>query len=321
MCLWFVIIASNIWTRRAIIVSQRHLKTYRHSWSFIFSPYSFEKMAQAPAPAINWVHVRRKETPNSFLLEHTDDDEDGCFCLPCRSALYLEQFMQNSPEQLHFYHELLGFLRVKRCRRVFKTTLQQIVNGKAYKQKCIGNLYAYWKPWAKKQPQFQNMPDEDLEAMSRFLGACSSVYDNWDTIVRNLTDPEISPDIDCSTFSVEYFRFAKDPKWCHQHNASVRRRSSKKGDWEVDMYEEELYKNILNHIINSGILLYLDHHGRYIANFGSRLTQGMLAHAKLMKTHWQYKTALFRATNILKEYTSFGCWRVLFRATISIQIG
>ena len=191
MCLWFVIIASNIWTRRAIIVSQRHLKTYRHS--FIFSPYSFEKMAQAPAPAINWVHVRRKETPNSFL------------------------------------------------------------------QKCIGNLYSYWKPWAKKQPQFQNMPDEDLEAMSRFLGACSSVYDNWDTIVRNLTDPEISPDIDCSTFSVEYFRFAKDPKWCHQHNASVRRRSSKKGDWEVDMYEEELYKNILNHIINSGILLYLDH--------------------------------------------------------------
>ena len=47
--------------------------------------------------------------------------------------------MQYSPEQLHFYHKLLGFLRVKRCRRVFKTTLQQ--NGKAYKQKCIWNLY------------------------------------------------------------------------------------------------------------------------------------------------------------------------------------
>ena len=63
------------------------------------------------------------------------------------------------------------------------------------------------------------------------------------------------------------------------------RAKEKLGDWEVDMYEEELYKDTLNHIINSGILLYLDHHGRYIANFGSRLTQGMLAHEMLMKIH------------------------------------
>ena len=124
MCLWFVIIASNIWTRRAIIVSQRHLKTYRHSWSFIFSPYSFEKMAQAPAPAINWVHVRRKETPNSFLLEHSDGDGDRCFCLPWRSALYLEQFMQSSPEQsimncLAFHGSRNGGVFLKQlCRRL-----------------------------------------------------------------------------------------------------------------------------------------------------------------------------------------------------------
>ena len=77
-----------------------------------FTPYSFENMAQAPTPVINWVHVRRKVTPSSFLLEDTYDAEDGCFCLPCRSALYLEQYMQNSPEQLDFYHELLGLLKV-----------------------------------------------------------------------------------------------------------------------------------------------------------------------------------------------------------------
>ena len=159
------------------------------------------------------VFRRTRRTPNEFLRQETHDDE--CFCLACRSTKYLEQFMRNSSTQLGFYHELLEFLRKKSCKRVFKNTLQQIVNGKAYREKCLGeqNLYKYWKPWAKRQNQFKYMPEEELEAMSRFLSACSSVYDKWSTIVDNLTNPEVSPDIDASTFSVEYFQRASDRNW------------------------------------------------------------------------------------------------------------
>ena len=51
-------------------------------------------MAQAPAPVINWVHVCRKETLNSFLLEHADDAEDGCLDLTSFKKANKRQYYQ-----------------------------------------------------------------------------------------------------------------------------------------------------------------------------------------------------------------------------------
>ena len=235
----------------------------------------------AQAQGINFHFIRKEKLPNSFLLKETHGVE--CFCLACRSASYMEKFIESSERELGFYQTLLDFMRKKRCRRVFVNTLRQITHGKAYKDKCLeGSGYVYWKAWAKTQLPFKNMLNDDLEALSRFLGACSSVYENWSTIVANLTDPAISPDIDASTFSVEYFQKAISSDWCLEHNSSVRGRYTRKQGF--DLYEDDKFKDILSYIIDSGILLDLDHYGPHVSHLGSRLTRGMLAHAKVMKT-------------------------------------
>ena len=227
------------------------------------------------------VYKCARPTPNEFLLQETHGDD--CFCLACRSTRYMEEFVRNSSTELRFYYDLLAFLRNKRCKRVFTNTLRQIVNGKAYKEKCLADqvVYTYWKPWAKQQPQFKHMPNEDLEALSRFLSACCSVYDKWSVIVENMTNPEISPDIDASTFSVDYFQRAIDPNWCLRQNAIVRRKVSRKEGF--DLYDKEKLDDILAYIISTGIFQELEYHGRYVADFGSRLTQVMLSYAQRMR--------------------------------------
>ena len=227
------------------------------------------------------VYKRARKTPNDFLLEESHGD--SCFCLACRSTRYLEEYVANTSVELGFNNDLLEFLRNKKCKRVFTNTLKQIVNGKAYKEKCLANqvVYKYWKSWAKQQPQFKFMPEEDLASLSRFLSACSSVYDKWSTIVENLTNPDLSSDIDASTFSVEYFQRAIDPKWCQQQNALARRRVNRKEGF--DLYDKEKLDQIIAYIISTGILEELEYRGGYVADLGSRLTQALLCYAQRMR--------------------------------------
>ena len=85
-------------------------------YRLIFKITSVFTMAQAQG--INFHFIRKERLPNSFLLKETHGDE--CFCLACRSASYMEKFIESSERELGFYQTLLDFMRKKRCRRVFQ---------------------------------------------------------------------------------------------------------------------------------------------------------------------------------------------------------
>ena len=115
-------------------------------YRLIFKITSVFTMAQAQGN--NFHFIRKERLPNSFLLKETHGDE--CFCLACRSASYMEKFIESSERELGFYQALLDFMRKKRCRRVFVNTFRQITHVKAYKDKCLeGSGYVYWKARAK----------------------------------------------------------------------------------------------------------------------------------------------------------------------------
>ena len=102
---------AGFWSLDAIIVSQSHLKSYCCCCQFNFHRSALKNGSiTCSSHQLGPLSYSKKETTNSFLLEHTDLDEDVWFCL------------QNIPLQVHFYHDLLGFLRVKRWRRFSELT-------------------------------------------------------------------------------------------------------------------------------------------------------------------------------------------------------
>ena len=78
----------------------------------------------------------------------------------------------------------------------------------------------------------------------------SSLFDKWDLIVNNLTDPWMS-EIDARRFSVRQLYLAKSLDWCLNYNEMVR----KKNGWsEEPLYPAEKYDAIFQHIVTTSIL-------------------------------------------------------------------
>ena len=77
------------------------------------------------------------------------------------------------------------------------------------------------------------------------------VYEKWDVIVSNLTDSRMT-EIDARNFSMNMFYEARDITWCLNYNEQMRLRKS---DGEkLNLYSEDLYQSVKNHILNCGIL-------------------------------------------------------------------
>ena len=161
--------------------------------------------------------------------------------------------------------------------RVFFTTLKQIANGKAYYDVCMrGTRLKKWKSWAKKQDAFQRMPDATLNKIAKFVNDCRVCYERWDDIVRNLTDPLFS-NIDASTLSVHYLRRASGRNWCIKYNDALKTRSAQEGD---PLYSPARYREILQMVVNTGIIGELDHNPRYVASFFGRIQSDAIALAR-----------------------------------------
>ena len=89
-------------------------------YHLIFQITSVFTMSQLQG--INFNYIRKERLPNFFLLKETHGNE--CFSLACRSASYMEKFIESSERELGFYQALLDVMRKKRCRRIFVNTLK-----------------------------------------------------------------------------------------------------------------------------------------------------------------------------------------------------
>ena len=161
----------------------------------------------------------------------------------------------------------------RRLEKLHKATLQLIIHGKAYKNSSLENTnYQYFKSWAKTQENFAHLSAKELSKLCDKVNEASVVFDSWDTIVNNLIDSRMDQ-IDARRFSVRQFYMAKNINWCLSYNEMLRKKG--KNDDEAP-YPEAQYNDILQYIINSGILDDTDNNPQIAAIIGGRLQSDMV---------------------------------------------
>ena len=187
---------------------------------------------------------------------------ERCFCNRCRD-LRLETVMNAglSVGQIRdiFDGELFE-TENQRLDSLFTNTLDQIVHGKALKEQSLrGTGRKYFGAWAKNQPLFAHLGKKELEKFVDKVNDAANVYNKWDKIVANLTKPWIDQ-IDARRLSVRQFYLSTSPVWCSTYNNSLRKKGRKENlPDDVPTYTEDKYQEIVQSIINSGILRDLDY--------------------------------------------------------------
>ena len=203
----------------------------------------------------------------------------NCFCPGCRNrrlALVLNGGFDNQELYGIFMRELV-IKEDERLEKLFKTTLQQIVYGKAYKDSSLENThYKKFGWWAKAQPNFRHLPPKELKKFSGKVNDASNVFESWDTIVRNLTDSRMDQ-IDARRFSVRQSYLAKSIDCCLSYNESLRKKGKNE---DGTPYPEDKYKDILQYVFNSGILDDIDNNPQLAAIIGGRLQSDMVRRSR-----------------------------------------
>ena len=212
--------------------------------------------------------------PNVFLINLAPHEEvvGICFCGNCRTGRLQQVVERNhTNQQLHnlFTHRFVQNEET-RLDRLFASTLQLIVHGKAYLSNSLENTnYRYFRSWAKTQHQFRHLTEKDFNNLCRKVNEANNVFNNWDVIVSNLTDYRMSS-IDARRFSVNQFYQAKDISWCLKHNDHLRIKG-RNDDNNVLPYPEDKYNEILQFIEGTGILDDVGNNPKTAAAIGGHL--------------------------------------------------
>ena len=219
---------------------------------------------------------------NGFLVNLIQHDQVmvHCFCDLCR-RLRLQKVNNDALTRGQMYFRLINILphRINEdLNKCFADTLDVITCGKAYKDKCLGGtVFTYFKPWAKREPQFADYPEKDFDSLCHKVNECSWIFDNWDKITANLMDPRM-PDVDARRLSVSQLYKAKSIDWCVQLNDTLRRKTKRTGD--NPLYDSQKFADIFQNIIDSGIMADIEHNPSVAAGIGGRLQTAMISYCR-----------------------------------------
>ena len=213
--------------------------------------------------------------PNKFLSSHV---EANCFCGRCR--IYRLDIITGIGYTINELHNLFTRELVEeeeeRLDRLYQATIQLIIYGKAYKESCLRNTgYTYFKSWAKTQPEFEHLTTKNLQKFCDRVKKASTAFDQWDIIVKNLTDIRMTY-IDARRFSVAQFWEARSLAWCLNYNENLRPKGKNHGE---KSYPEDKYQLIFQQILNSGILDDIDNDPQIASCIGGRLQSDMVRRA------------------------------------------
>lgn len=232
-------------------------------------------------------HNIETTSPNHFLSLQ-DHDHATCFCERCRSGK-LNLLANKTIQRLR--RDVLTTLPTQKNVKensVFETTLQEIVNGKEYKDRCLtGTRYSNFGSWAKKQPMYHRFAHSESYARKKeFTDHCAYIndaaicYENWDEIVSNLTDRRMTH-INARSFPVENFAHAKSLEWCLSHNIKCGGKRLDDGQTPLDIYNQSDVARIFGKIVDDGILEQMEYDPKTCASFAHQLTLKMIRYCRI----------------------------------------
>ena len=109
---------------------------------------------------------------------------------------------------------------------------------KAYKDACLRNTpYTEFGWWLRTEPRYAGVDQKIRTKFCVEVNRADSVFNDWDLIVQNLTDPQITH-LDARKFSIDMFYRARSMNWCLNQNELKR---SAGGEADI-VYEEHKYQ-------------------------------------------------------------------------------
>ena len=137
---------------------------------------------------------------NNFLLgsqQVIGPHLDGCFCTTCRDRKVNTLLARTnvSLEMLHrVYVTSLTRSREEMLDVQFNFTKEEIIIGYSYKRKCLqGTGYTNFGSWLANtnNPMMAYILPPEREKICERIGHVTTVYERWETIVKNLAMPSI----------------------------------------------------------------------------------------------------------------------------------
>lgn len=196
-----------------------------------------------------------------------------CFCILCRQNQYTELSNTFTPEQLYD----IAFVQLPRSEeakldRLFYATLRKICYRKAYKDACLRNTpYTEFGWWLRTQPRYAGVNEKILAKFCVEVNRANSVYKDWEKIVQNLSNPQVTH-LDARKFSIDMFYRARSMNWCLNENELKR---SAGGEADI-VYEEFKYQQILHYIVTTNILLDIDYDPLLTSMLGRRIQRDIM---------------------------------------------
>ena len=195
---------------------------------------------------------------NNFFLVSTQDHSnqnhyaEDCFCEFCRNLRVVANSGMELAELNRLFSRTLPGEQSVQLHRYHCTVLEQIAAGKTFKNLALANEdYVYLGCWAKNRDPWKSWDEKDRNKFVRNVNIAALVYEKWNIIVSNLTDPRMT-EINARNFSMSMFYEARDITWCLNYNEQLRLRKSK-GE-KLNLYPEDLYQAVKKNIFDCGIL-------------------------------------------------------------------
>ena len=218
--------------------------------------------------------------PNIYLINLVVHDTimPRCFCNGCRERRFNASRDINREELKNMFTRTLPSKERSQLNKLFDNTINEIVVGKVFKVSSLEHTgYKYFKSWARHEPDLIALSPKQFSKFCEKVNEASSVFDNWDVIVRNLTDYRMN-EIDARRFSVRQFYLAKSLDWCLCYNEMLRKK--KKNRTDEPLYSEDKYAEIIRNIFSSGILDDISYDPQVASIIGNRLQSDMVAHCR-----------------------------------------
>ena len=222
--------------------------------------------------------------PNGFLLITAVGGNiihgPTCFCTDCRQNR-LRDVLNSGLTIQELYNRCFIELVEKednRLNRLFSTTLNRIVTGKAYMDQCLaGSGYRMFGWWAKQAPQFRHLSAEERKSFVAKVNEINQVYNKWDTIANNLTDNRIVY-LDARKLSVNQLYRAKEMSWCLQQN-ELNKPVGRRNEGEPG-YPEDMYQIMLQAAWNTGLFDHVGHDTQVVAAIGARFQRDVICRSR-----------------------------------------
>ena len=110
-----------------------------------------------------------------------------------------------------------------------------------------------------------------------FVNNAASFAENWETIIKNLTDERIT-NIEAKTLSVECFARAASMSWCLYYNTKCGTRVIIPSPSDEETYSPDDVENVFRCIVNSGVLGKIGHNPIVAASLMKSVTLKVIRH-------------------------------------------